>query len=355
MLKDKTLLVIGAGASAEFGLPIGFELAERISKRLYFRFDFGRLEQGDERFLDSLRRGFRDSDTLNEHLKLAREISDGIYLTSSIDNYIDTHRHDGRVGRLGKACIVQEILAAERSSNLFVDRSKSRDPLNFRDLRIPKHIDGDGNKEPWLVQLVRILIERVPLEMVGDVLNDLMIVSFNYDRCISYCLAQALSQVYHIDEASSKKIVDKLAIVYPYGTITQQPDQTPLSSIEFGAAPSYLDIVTLGSQIKTYTDQMQDEAILGRIAEFVSRAKTLVFLGFAYHPQNMEILNLRNAQSTVRIFGTAQGFSDTDRTGIEAQLRGIIKGKPQIEIRNNLNCSGLFSEFRRSLSKMTAS
>ena len=68
MLRQKTLFVIGAGASKEVRLPIGSELAEQIAKRLTFKFDFGQLKSGDHVLFNGLRRSV-DAPQLGSVLK----------------------------------------------------------------------------------------------------------------------------------------------------------------------------------------------------------------------------------------------------------------------------------------------
>ena len=89
MISNNTLLVVGAGASKEAGLPIGSELAEQIARLLTYRFDFGQLQSGDEVFLRVLSRDLKDTTaTLNDYLSVASQISKGVRLVNSIDNYI---------------------------------------------------------------------------------------------------------------------------------------------------------------------------------------------------------------------------------------------------------------------------
>lgn len=349
MLKNRTLLVVGAGASKEFGLPVGEQLAKSISQLLYFEFEFGQLQAGDHEFLSALRRGFNsDRQIINEHLTSARQISNGIYLTSSIDNYIDTHQQDERIKTLGKASIVWEILKAERGSTLFSDRSPSRAPLDFTTIKVP---EAPNQQEPWLIRLFRIVCERVPVANVAGLFSDLKIISFNYDRCIGHCLQSAVAQVYNLDEVAAKKIVDSLDIVYPYGTVTRILSASALDSVPFGTDPSELDVIKLGANIRTYTEQVSDNEITAKIENFVQTAETIVFLGFAYHPQNMDLLNLGSCRPTVRIFGTATAFSNADRDDVVTQLQRFTSANQYIEIRNDLISASLFREYRRSLSR----
>ena len=108
MLKKNTVFVIGAGASKEFGLPVGTELAIAISDKLNIRFDDfqQKLVSGD---LDLFRNvsNSRDAGVTQQAAWLIR---DGIILANSIDDFLDVHRHDEEVVRYGKAAIVKCIL-----------------------------------------------------------------------------------------------------------------------------------------------------------------------------------------------------------------------------------------------------
>jgi hypothetical protein len=57
MLRHNTVFVVGAGASKEFGLPVGSELAAEISKKLDINFDrFGReVLSGDGELFEDMR------------------------------------------------------------------------------------------------------------------------------------------------------------------------------------------------------------------------------------------------------------------------------------------------------------
>ena len=74
------------------------------------------------------------------------------------------------------------------------------------------------------------------------------------------------------------------------------------------------------------------------------RADTLIFLGFAYHQQNMKLLK-RSAddQSSernerIRCYGTAYGFSDVDCENIEEELSlylGLISSGKELPDENS--------------------
>lgn len=125
MFKANTLFVVGAGASHEFGLPVGLGLSEIIKQNSILEFGpFNEIEKGNHALFASLKKKYpntdqESTDKLNERIKAVRRIHDGIYLASSIDNFIDMHSHDPHIAEMGKLQIAFSISNAERNSSLF--------------------------------------------------------------------------------------------------------------------------------------------------------------------------------------------------------------------------------------------
>ena len=121
MFRSKTVFVIGAGASKEAGLPTGPELRAAIASKLDIKFKFG-IDQisGDEAIYNALRLYARNSgEDVNLYLQEAWKINEALPQAMSIDNYIDTHRGNGRLELCGKLAIAQSILQAEADSLLY--------------------------------------------------------------------------------------------------------------------------------------------------------------------------------------------------------------------------------------------
>lgn len=57
MIRRKTVFIVGAGASAEAKLPIGYELKTKIAHMLSFEFEYGMRigDKGDGKLFDMLR------------------------------------------------------------------------------------------------------------------------------------------------------------------------------------------------------------------------------------------------------------------------------------------------------------
>ena len=56
MFRSPTVLVVGAGASFEAGLPMGADLLRKLASSLSLNFQFNSLVEGDHRIENALRR-----------------------------------------------------------------------------------------------------------------------------------------------------------------------------------------------------------------------------------------------------------------------------------------------------------
>ena len=62
-----------------------------------------------------------------------------------------------------------------------------------------------------------------------------------------------------------------------------------LDRVPFGATRA--KCIELAGGIKTYTEQVGGRELSDQLTEEISRADCIVFIGFAYHQQNMHILS----------------------------------------------------------------
>src|SRR5215210_4547592 len=141
MFKRPTLFVVGAGASQEFGLPIGTQVADVIAQKLSFRLDdFHRLVpgQGDPKLLRLIQNRAGPHE-LQHYFDACNRIRNGIILSDSIDRFIDFYRNEKAVQYCGKIALAQAILEAEKGSALAVDPGNIYNTLDFR-----------KSKESWL-------------------------------------------------------------------------------------------------------------------------------------------------------------------------------------------------------------
>ena len=92
----RTVFVVGAGASAEFGLPLGSAVASEIELKLYFgRDETGRLSRhhGDPE-LWRVVQNHAGRAQMDAYLAACHEIRSGLHLADSIDRFIDFNRNN---------------------------------------------------------------------------------------------------------------------------------------------------------------------------------------------------------------------------------------------------------------------
>lgn len=342
MFRTKTLFVLGAGSSCEFGLPAGKELKERISDKIDIRFDdIGRHQSGDLKIFEALtvhaKKSADIAADINKYLKYARTLIGALPLAISIDNLLDAHRNP--ITQLcGKLGIVKSITEAEEKSSLY-----------FLE-KMGGEFDARTSADSWLAGFTQILTESVPLEEIDGIFDNVSIINFNYDRCVEHYLENALRKYYGISGVRAREAVLKLQIIHPYGKVGRLAWQ-PGSAIEneFGGKANLLE---LADQIKTFNEQVSDRVLLGFIKSQYLGAERIVFLGFAFHPQNLELLKPHSPSQATEILATAHGISASDCKAIATDLLELSgqATAPTIDIRNDLTCSKFFSEYRRSLS-----
>lgn len=99
--------------------------------------------------------------------------------------------------------------------------------------------------------------------------------------------------------------------------------------VPFGA--DRIDVAAVSSSIKTFTESV-DEEIVSNAKKFVQNCDTLVFLGFGFVPQNMQLLRpVKNAKAR-RIHATTLGFSETDKLIIYDYMKQFMAGPTECEL-----------------------
>lgn len=349
MFKSKTVFIVGAGASCEAGLPSGEALKTEIANRLDIRFgDYGNtLKSGDIGIIEALREASRLEGTggdINRYLPDCWRISEVVPTASiSIDNFIDAHRGNKSIELCGKLGIVKSILDAERVSKL---AGTADDPERF---------SLKGLAGSWYLSLLQMLTEGVARDDINSLSNNVSIITFNYDRCIERFLVQGVADYYAVEVQVAQDVVKSIPIHHPYGSLGPLPWQSQHGYTQFGSKRA--DLLNVASKIKTFTEGMDDDEELVAMQSLIADADTIVFLGFAFHPLNMELLTSHRNASATRIFATSLGLSKSDETVISEDIIRLL-GKdnlpymeqmqlqPEME---KLTCGLFFKHFFRSL------
>jgi hypothetical protein len=346
MFKSKTVFVIGAGAGVEINMPLGSELSEQIAKSLwnsgeYFAGNVNR-SQIHNVFTDIARRGRFSWRELDE---AANQISEAVRVALSIDTFLDSYQHSEAHKFVGKLGIAKAILNSEQASKLAPNLERTSPfPLT-------------GVSGTWLVNLAQLLFTARDQRQAAGALDEVAFINFNYDRCLEVFLVRALKVYFNLDDSIARSIVQSAKIFHPYGRLGSvfhgDSDFLPF-------AQDRPDLISAAERLSTFTESIADQGLLSDIQQAYGEAKTIVFLGFAFHEQNMRVLgghvDRADPKAAASVYATTYGVSDSDAAIIRNQIGISLRGRgPRHDdtyIRTFAgSCSQLFAEYWRSLTQ----
>ncbi|NII53797.1 SIR2 family protein [Luteibacter sp. SG786] len=342
MFKSKTVFVIGAGASFELGFPLGSGLKDRIGDLSDFYFDYAKLIRGDELVQQALHMSYkaagRDG---NLAYRAGRAMKSALPLAISIDNYLEAHSTDEHAQIVGKLAIVRAILEAEGNTRLTTGRGRSS--IDFSDTTL---------QGSWLTRLIRNLTEGVKREDTDDLFQNVGFITFNYDRSLEEFLWRALQTYYGMTEQRAAEIVGMQVVYHAYGSVGRLPWQSGGGpEAPYGEKVSATTLLELSKRIQTFSEQI-DNAHHSAMIERLSEARTVVFLGFGFLEQNMQLLELQGLHAAERVYATALGFSRSDCDVITERIREVLIDElVPVELRNDLTAARLFDEYSRSITQ----
>ncbi|CAN7287530.1 hypothetical protein [Devosia sp. LjRoot3] len=342
MFRSKTVLVIGAGASFEVGLPVGTTLLKTIVEMVDIRFSRYQQTQGSGPLYEALKLavGSTSGDVLQPYIEAGAQLAKSARQAMSIDNVIDA-LEDRTVELMGKLGITQAILEAEGASPRFVlpdGSSASLDMTKF--------------ESTWYNSLSKLLTENVRKSEIDRIFDNVEIINFNYDRCLEHYLPYSLSEYYGVSLDKARSVVSTLRMHRPYGSVGLLPWQEKEGpKVDFGQ-PSPRAVAQVSGSIRTFTEQERNEEALQEIKRAISASDQVVFLGFGYHRQNVELLS-NPVSFWAAVYGTAMQISESDRSVVQKELRVAFKMNPT-QFRNqillaDMTCAQFFREHWRSL------
>lgn len=352
MTKSKKLvLVVGAGASNEIGLPLGSDLKKKIATALNHQYEFGQLKRGSgspliesayRLIIQKTNNGLNGD--INPHIQAGWMVRDGMSQALSIDNYLDAHKDNQLMIDVAKLAIAEVIVESERNSNLHLNPQEKKHKLNFSAL-----------ENTWYGHFFKLLTEGCQVEKISERLSSVAIIAFNYDRCIEQYLHEALINYYHIDSQDAIGLMDELQIFHPYGYLGDLKWPSTFPNVSFGGEIHPHQLIEVASKIKTFTEGTdEDSSEILEIRDCIESAEKIAFLGFAYAKQNLDLLySLKSADyvSNARVYGTAYQMSEINTKLIRDDLLRLGRySKESIYVDNSLTSAKLFTDCSRALS-----
>lgn len=273
MLQSDLVFVLGAGFSAEVGLPLGWRLKHDIVNL---------LPRSDGGGNDSVRDAILANGNVEPLMRACEHLRRGLPLAASIDNLIEHLAADEHAVRCAKIGIAAAILQSERKSQIF--------NASTGGLQSPVQDSAFGD-------LFRLIVGRVSINRMELAFSRVKVINFNYDRCFEHFMINAIMDYSGVRRAQAVEIVKQATILHPYGSLGD-----PSAKARFGQELEFADLRTVAAGIKTFSEEIGSDENQ-RIRNLLKGASGVIFLGCAFHDQNLDLL--RPDQNRIEsIYGT---------------------------------------------------
>jgi len=138
--------------------------------------------------------------------------------------------------------------------------------------------------------------------------NHLSIVTFNYDRSLEHYLHTAMMNRYGKTPDECAKAIQQIPIIHVYGSLGLLPWQTESPQpIKYGGANDLLKVAAENIKIMHEGEKNSEEFMKARI--LIETSDRVFFLGFGYHPVNLERLGRDIFPDDKLVMGTTYGLS----------------------------------------------
>ena len=293
MIKQKTVFILGAGASMPYNFPSGAQLRTLICAA---------TTQPQQTTLGQwLIKGMAEATAL---IAFAQAFSRSNVI--SIDAFLDKRREFLDIGKMAIAAVLTEI---ERKQRYMVF--------------------SDSLDDHWYRLLWNAMIFGA--QRHEDVrFNQVRFVTFNYDRSLEYFFHESAKHAFGIDDAAGLQFVNNLNILHVYGLLGKYAITTEGDGRAYGEQRSEAELKIAAGGIQLIPEARGDEVFL-KAREWFSWADRICFLGFGFDPLNIERLNLasvlqykyENRQNIPGVFASTLGRTKAE---VLADLKRCLGG-----------------------------
>lgn len=263
------MFVLGAGASAPYGFPVGRGLLMEICKLIG-------MTESEGGALGHQLLAFRfDS-------KKVYSFANDLYRSQqpSVDAFLENRPEYMEIGKTAIAAAL-----------------------------IPYEIEGTLYRNDWYEYLVRMI---APTQN-AFLKSSLSIITFNYDRSLEHSLFVALKASFGLSDADSAKLLSSLPIVHVHGLLGGLPYLTESEARPYVPKLTPELVKVAAAQILIVHEVDGLGPAFERAHELLSKAAKVCFLGFGYLPANVVRLQINQLCREGVLIGTAFDMQDAER------------------------------------------
>jgi hypothetical protein len=284
VIEQPTVFVLGAGASENYGFPVGRELTRRITDSVRL----GQLRD-DGPVLCLVQMGFK-REQIKEFIETLRRSAQ-----SSVDAFLE---HRKEYEKVGKAFIAWHLIVHEIEPNLYL------------------------GKDNWY----RYVLDRMATSFDGFSDNRVSFVTFNYDRSLEHFFYVSLLNRYGKTPEETAHKVRSIPIVHVHGHLgllewqaTEREQQSQTRAYAHGGDSEMVRTAAQGIQIVHEAKGNTTE--FTRARELLCEAKRVYFLGFGYHPDNMRRLHVPFGRPLTA--GSCFGYTEAEKRRLRETYNGL--------------------------------
>ena len=316
MIKEKTVFILGAGASKPYGYPTANDLRQDILSRKPPNFgmyvsDYFRSSFEFETLMDKY----------NRYIEILKDTPRG----TSIDLHISRNPSHTYIGKM---ILYHKILVAEIDSRLS---------------------DNVPEDEDWYSHL----FEEMTRDFIGPSKinisdNKISFITFNYDRSLENMLYTYLDKSFN-DYENKDEIMSEIKaikIYHIFGRIFGMDWENNRVKIPYKRSNLLkVDLTTFYHDILLIHEKKKLANIINEIKDEILSAKRIIFLGFGYRDDNMKLLDFPNIlKPGQKVYGTALNYTENEIIRIKKEYFTKNNNEPNDIKLDNLNCKQLLRE-----------
>jgi hypothetical protein len=279
MIENPTTLILGAGASMDFGYPSGRDLKDKVVKMI--------ASPNNDAYRSLQKLGFDDY--------LIKSFQEGLQRSGrpSVDAFLE---HRPEFIEVGKAAMAVELMSYENINALF---------------------PTGGSWYEHLFQAINASFEDLSS-------NKLKIITFNYDRSLDIYLFEAIKNAYGKQTEKVSEVLKTIPILHVHGKLGPMPWESDRRGREYRSSYDPVDIKQAADNICIITEDHETKKEFSDAKRLISASKRLIFIGFGYHSQNIERLGIDIHSGQLSIFGSAYGLTQLEKNKITESFKPSV-------------------------------
>lgn len=270
MITSPTCLVLGAGASAPYGFPLGVGLRRDI------------LDLSDNSAVDF---GVVEARQLGDFMQFKQAFR--LSTAASIDSFL---AENPQFADIGRRAIVTVLLPYESRSNLW----------------------QEGLEDDWY----RYLLQSMSCSWEEFGRNRVTVVTFNYDRSLERFLSVALANWYGKSEEAAAAMIDSLEITHVYGSLGSLDAKSP-DFVGYGDRLSHYNVGKAADLIRIVPDARHLGGQIEKAQQMLDAARNICVLGFGFDATNVARLGGTGTLAWAR----PPGINPNSISGATSQVR----------------------------------